>query len=105
MALVALGAIGAGLMPLFARTAYAEGLPPLSLLVWRFAFASLCFLPFAPRLIAAKRDTLVAIAAGVGFTGPTFLSFLALEHLTVGLTVLIVFPYPHNGRAACWKKD
>ncbi|HLT78337.1 MAG TPA: hypothetical protein VKZ87_13215 [Ferrovibrio sp.] len=41
MALVALGAVGFGLMPLFARTAYAEGLLPLSLLAWRFAIATL----------------------------------------------------------------
>lgn len=94
MALVAFGAIGFGLMPLFARTAYAEGLPPLSLLVWRFALASLCLLPFAPRLLAARRDALVAIATGIGYMGMTFFYFLALEHLTVALTVLILFTYP-----------
>lgn len=94
MALVALGAVGAGLMPLFARTAYAEGLAPMSLLVWRFAFASLCFLPFIPRLLAARRDALIATVAGIGFTGTTFLYFVALEHLTVALTVLILFTYP-----------
>lgn len=94
MALVTLGAIGFGLMPLFARTAYAEGLPPLSLLTWRFALASLCLLPFAKRLIAAPRDTLVAIAAGAGYMGTMFFYFLALKQLTVALTVLILFTYP-----------
>lgn len=94
MALVALGAIGFGLMPLFARTAYADGLPPLSLLSWRFAIAFLCLLPFLPRMLAARRDMLVAVIAGAGYMGTMFFYFLALQHLTVALTVLILFTYP-----------
>lgn len=94
MALVAFGAIGFGLMPLFARTAYADGLSALSLLSWRFGIASLCLLPFLPRLIAAKRDTLIAIAAGGGYMGINLFYFLALQRLSVGLTVLILFTYP-----------
>lgn len=94
MALVALGAIGFGLMPLFARTAYADGLPPLSLLSWRFAIAFLCLLPFLPRMLAARRDMLAAVIAGAGYMGTMFFYFLALQHLTVALTVLILFTYP-----------
>lgn len=94
MAFVALGAIGFGLMPLFARAAYADGLPPLSLLSWRFAIAFLCLLPFLPRMLAAKSDMLVAVIAGAGYMGTMFFYFLALQHLTVALTVLILFTYP-----------
>jgi drug/metabolite transporter (DMT)-like permease len=94
MALVALGAIGFGLMPLFARTAYADGLSALSLLTWRFAIAFACLLPFLPRLLAAKTDTLVAVLAGAGYMGINLFYFLALERLTVALTVLILFTYP-----------
>lgn len=94
MALVAFGAIGFGLMPLFARMAYAEDMPALSLLIWRFAIASLCLLPFAGRLLAAKRDTLIAIAAGASYMGANLFYFLALKQLTVALTVLILFTYP-----------
>lgn len=94
MALVALGAIGFGLMPLFARTAYADGLSALSLLSWRFGFAFACLLPFLPKLLAAKRDTLVAVLAGAGYMGINLFYFLALERLTVALTVLILFTYP-----------
>jgi drug/metabolite transporter (DMT)-like permease len=94
MALVALGAIGFGLMPLFARTAYADGLSALSLLSWRFAFAFACLLPFLPKLLAAKTDTLVAVLAGAGYMGINLFYFLALERLTVALTVLILFTYP-----------
>lgn len=94
MAFVALGAIGFGLMPLFARTAYADGLPPLSLLSWRFAIAFLCLLPFLPRMWTAKRDMLIATIAGAGYMGTMFFYFLALKHLTVALTVLILFTYP-----------
>lgn len=94
MALVAFGAIGFGLMPLFARTAYAEGLPPLSLLTWRFGIAVLCMLPFLARMIAAPRDMLVATLSGAGYMGINLFYFLALERLTVGLTVLILFTYP-----------
>ena len=94
MALVALGAIGFGLMPLFARTAYADGLSALSLLSWRFGFAVLCLLPFLPRLLAAKADTLVAVLVGAGYMGINLFYFLALERLTVALTVLILFTYP-----------
>ncbi len=94
MALVALGAIGFGLMPLFARTAYADGLSALSLLSWRFGFAFACLLPFLPRLLAAKTDTLIAVLAGAGYMGINLFYFLALERLTVALTVLILFTYP-----------
>lgn len=94
MALVAFGAIGFGLMPLFARTAYAEDMPALSLLTLRFAIASLCLLPFAGRLLAARRDTLVAVAAGAFYMGVNLFYFLALKQLTVALTVLILFTYP-----------
>jgi drug/metabolite transporter (DMT)-like permease len=94
MALVAFGAIGFGLMPLFARTAYSEGLPPLSLLSWRFGIAFLCLLPFLPRMLAARRDMLVATLAGAGYMGINLFYFLALQHLTVALTVLILFTYP-----------
>lgn len=94
MALVALGAVGFGLMPLFARTAYAEGLLPLSLLAWRFAIATLCLLPFAGRMLAARRDMLAAIAAGAFYMGVNLFYFLALRELTVALTVLILFTYP-----------
>lgn len=94
MALVAFGAIGFGLMPLFARTAYADGLPPLSLLSWRFAIAFLCLLPFLRRMLAARRDMTVAVIAGAGYMGTMFFYFLALQHLTVALTVLILFTYP-----------
>ena len=94
MALVALGAIGFGLMPLFARTAYADGLSALSLLSWRFGFAVLCLLPFLPRLLAARRDTLIAVLTGAGYMGINLFYFLALERLTVALTVLILFTYP-----------
>ncbi|MFN4163920.1 MAG: EamA family transporter [Ferrovibrio sp.] len=94
MALVAFGAIGFGLMPLFARTAYAEGLPPLSLLTWRFGIAVLCMLPFLGAMIAARRDMLVATLSGAGYMGINLFYFLALERLTVGLTVLILFTYP-----------
>lgn len=94
MALVAFGAIGFGLMPLFARTAYAEGLPPLSLLTWRFGIAVLCMLPFLARMIAAPREMLVATLSGAGYMGINLFYFLALERLTVGLTVLILFTYP-----------
>lgn len=94
MALVALGAIGFGLMPLFARTAYADGLSALSLLSWRFAIAFACLLPFLPRLLAAKSDTAIAVLAGAGYMGINLFYFLALERLTVALTVLILFTYP-----------
>ena len=94
MALVAFGAIGFGLMPLFARIAYAEDMPPLSLLAWRFGIASLCLLPFAGRMIAARHDTLITTAAGAGYMGINLFYFLALQHLTVALTVLILFTYP-----------
>jgi drug/metabolite transporter (DMT)-like permease len=94
MALVAFGAIGFGLMPFFARTAYADGLSPLSLLSWRFGIAFLCLLPFLPRMLAARRDMLVATLAGAGYMGTMFFYFEALRHLTVALTVLILFTYP-----------
>lgn len=94
MVLVAFGAIGFGLMPLFARTAYADGLSALSLLSWRFGFAFLCLLPFLPRMLAARQDMLVAVLAGAGYMGINLFYFLALQRLTVALTVLILFTYP-----------
>lgn len=94
MALVGLGAIGFGLMPLFARTAYAEGLAPASLLVWRFVFAVLCCLPMLPRMAAAPRPLAIAVLAGASYMGSMLFYFIALQHLSVALTVLILFTYP-----------
>lgn len=94
MALVAAGAIGFGLMPLFARTAFADGLSPLSLLVWRFAFAVACMLPALPRVLAAPRPLLFAILTGGAYMGSMLFYFMALQDLTVALTVLILFTYP-----------
>ncbi|MBP7064896.1 DMT family transporter [Ferrovibrio sp.] len=94
MALVGFGAIGFGLMPLFARAAYAEGLSPLSLLVWRFAIAVFCCLPWLPRILAARRDFLIALVAGAGYMASMLFYFVALKELSVALTVLILFTYP-----------
>ncbi len=94
MALVGFGAIGFGLMPLFARAAYAEGLSPLSLLVWRFAIAVFCCLPWLGPILAARRDFLIALLTGSGYMASMLFYFVALKELSVALTVLILFTYP-----------
>lgn len=94
MALVGFGAIGFGLMPLFIRAAYAEGQTPLSLLVWRFAIAAGCCLPLLGYVLKARRDFLIALVAGGSYMGSMLFYFVALQHLSVALTVLILFTYP-----------
>ncbi|WP_374634170.1 DMT family transporter [Ferrovibrio sp.] len=98
MLLVAFGSIGFGVMPLFARTAYAEGLTPLSLMVWRFGIAVLCCLPLLPHLLRRdgnqRRDLRFAVIAGACYIGSMVFYFVALQYLSVALTVLILFTYP-----------
>lgn len=94
MALVGFGAIGFGIMPLFIRMAYEEGQSPLSLLVWRFAIAAACCLPFLPAILKNRRDFVFAFLAGAAYMSSMLFYFIALQYLTVALTVLILFTYP-----------
>lgn len=94
MALVGFGAIGFGIMPLFIRMAYEEGQTPLSLLVWRFAIAAACCLPFLPAILKQRRDFVFAFIAGAAYMSSMLFYFIALQYLTVALTVLILFTYP-----------
>lgn len=98
MLLVAFGSIGFGVMPLFARTAFADGLTPLSLMVWRFGIAVACCLPLLPHLLRRdgnqRSDLRFAVIAGACYIGSMVFYFVALQYLSVALTVLILFTYP-----------
>jgi len=98
MLLVGIGAIGFGVMPLFARTAFADGLTPLSLMVWRFGIAVACCLPLLPHLLrrdgSQRSDLRFAVMAGASYIGSMVFYFVALQYLSVALTVLILFTYP-----------
>lgn len=98
MLLVGIGAIGFGVMPLFARAAFAEGLTPLSLMVWRFGIAVFCCLPMLPHLLRRdakqRSDLRFAVIAGASYIGSMVFYFVALQYLSVALTVLILFTYP-----------
>jgi drug/metabolite transporter (DMT)-like permease len=100
VALCLLSAVGFGLMAIFAKEAYRQGVTVLTLLALRFALAAVAFWA-----IAAARGTLVAlpprrvalIGLGLGAFGYTLQSagyFGALTRMDASLTALLLYTYP-----------
>ena len=93
-ALVLFGATLVGLMPLFVRWGYADGLTLLEVLSWRYLTPGAFALVFLPRLLRAWRSTLLPLALGVMMGIATLCYFVSLSRLSIALTVLIFFTYP-----------
>ena len=94
-----LSAVGFGLMAVFAKSAYAEGVSVGSLLVVRFGLAAVVLLAVAGATGAlrrlTRRATVVGLAMGAcGYALQASLYFSALRHLDAALVALILYVYP-----------
>lgn len=93
-ALVLLGSVGFGVMPLFARWSYADGLSPFGVQSWRFCIAGVFALLFLPGVIRAGRRALLPFVMGFVLAVATVTYFIALTRVSVALAVLIFFTFP-----------
>ncbi len=94
IALMVLAATGFGLIPVFARAAYAHGITPEGALVWRFGLPVVFFVWFLPRALANPRQALEAIAVSL-FLGVSMIGyFQGFAKLDVAVVVLIFFMHP-----------
>jgi drug/metabolite transporter (DMT)-like permease len=104
IALCVASACGFGLMAIFAKQAYREGLGVTALLVARFALAAVVFWAIAGvrRALRAKpgarptRSTvLAALALGAaGYSVQAACFFAALAHIDASLTSLLLYTFP-----------
>ncbi len=95
--LVALSAACFAAMPIFARTVYAAGSDPTSLLLLRFALAAAVLLPLALRRPGARpvRGTLGGLVLlGALYVCQSLLYFVALTITPVTLLALLLYVYP-----------
>ncbi len=96
--LVAISAVCFGIMPIFARIAYASGADTLTLLFIRF-FAGGVLLS----LVAWKRKAplppkgywpVIVLLGVLGYTGTSFCYFTALNHASASVVSLLLYAYP-----------
>jgi drug/metabolite transporter (DMT)-like permease len=95
LALVLLSTVAYGAMPILAKTAYAGGAGPSTLLSYRFAIATAAFVLLArgqPRLPLASR--LVLWGLGVVFMLNALVYFKALETTPASVVSVILYTYP-----------
>jgi drug/metabolite transporter (DMT)-like permease len=97
--LVLISAVGYGLMPLFSRAAYAEGVSVNTLLFYRFLVASILLWAMyyfsGPKTTAPTKHKLYLAALGaVGYFLPSVTLFIAYERLHSSVATLILFIHP-----------
>ena len=88
------GAALLGLVPVFARWSYQDGLSPFGVLAWRYFLPGLASFYFLPRLWSAGRDCLAPLAVGALLGVVALCYFTSLAYLSIAATVLILFTYP-----------
>jgi drug/metabolite transporter (DMT)-like permease len=95
---VALSAVAFGALPIFIKTAYADGAETVAVLALRFTLAALLM----GSLMLARRQrwprgrnllTLIAMG-GIGYVGQSFCFFSALNHASAGMVSLLLYLYP-----------
>ncbi len=94
-----LSAVGFGLMAVFAKSAYDEGVSVSALLLVRFGLAAVILLAVAGGTGAlrglTRRAVLVGLAMGVfGYAVQASFYFSALRHLDASLVALVFYVYP-----------
>lgn len=96
--MIAISATAFGLMPIFARFAYASGAKPLTVLFFRFALAGLLMLPImkGKKLFFPRGKTLLGLIlmGGLGYVGQSFSYFTALIYASASLVALLLYLYP-----------
>jgi len=95
--LILLSAASFGVMVVFARWAYADGMTPVSLLFLRFAIASGClWIAMMAASIArpAPAAALVSMGMGLIFVGNAGSYFVALSMAPAGAVAMLFYLYP-----------
>ena len=96
--LVAISAASFGLMPAFAKMAYAAGVSTYTLLFLRFAVASLFMFPFMTvkklPLPSTKEIIRFLLLGAVGYVSQALCYFLAIEYATSGVAALLFYTHP-----------
>lgn len=97
-ALVALSAAAFGVLPIFARFAYADGAGTNTLLFLRFAIGGILMLllMWVRRVPFPRGGRLLgfALMGALGYTGQSICYFTALKYASASLVVLILYVYP-----------
>lgn len=94
LALVIASACGFGLIPLFSRIGYADGLTPETAVIVRFGLPALLLSGFLPLALRRGAGGLALLAAGAFMGLGSWGYFQAIERLPVALAALIFFTYP-----------
>ena len=96
--LIAVSAFSFGVMPVFAKIAYATGASTSTLLFLRFFIgaAFMFLLMFARRFpLPSKREIVAFLLLGaVGYFGQSYCYFEALKYLPAGVVSLLLYTYP-----------
>ena len=96
--LVAISAASFGLMPVFAKMAYAAGASTYTLLFLRFLVgAGFMFLLMAAKkmLLPSGKEILSFLLLGaLGYVGQSFCYFTALNHASASVVALLLYTYP-----------
>ena len=96
--MIAISATAFGLMPVFARFAYASGTNPLTVLFFRFTLAGLLMLVImaGKKLSFPRGKTLLGLIlmGGLGYVGQSFSYFTALTYASASLVALLLYLYP-----------
>lgn len=94
LALVLAAACGFGLIPLFSRIGYADGLTPETAVIVRFGLPALLLCGYLPRALRPGHGGWTLAMAGAFMGVGSWGYFQAIERLPVALAALIFFTYP-----------
>lgn len=96
--LVAVSAASYGLMPIFAKIAYAAGTSTYSLLFLRFlsatVFMFLLMLIKKQKLPSKKNIMIYLLLGAIGYVGQSFCYFTALNYASPSVVSLLLYTYP-----------
>jgi len=92
--LVLLSTVAFGVLPIFGKVAYAEGVRPLVLLAWRYVVASLLFALVLRGPAPPWRARLRLWGIGTVFVANSIAYFLALALIPASTASLLIFSYP-----------
>jgi drug/metabolite transporter (DMT)-like permease len=91
-------ATGFGVMPVLTKVVYDDGAGPFGVLSVRFTVAALLLLALArwrgEALPRGRQLGQLALLGGVGYVVESLCYFSALEHISAGLTALLLYLYP-----------
>ena len=93
-----ISAMGFGTLAIFGKLAYAQGLNPLSTLVWRLGGAAIAlwgWLLLRNQWQVKPRSAIAAFLLGAfGYAVQSVLFFCALDQASAGMTALMFYTYP-----------